>query len=942
MGVVCIGSGTMGGRGCWKFLVQLVFGLALLCFSVGALGAQSVESFEGAFPPEGWSLYNAGSSNLPWEKTDALGHSGSSSAFHDFHSTVYQDSWLITPQISVAHGDVVSFWEYTQFADDYDRHSLWVCEEDCLTPPVNWTEMREFSAPEQVWREQTVDLSAYAGSQVYLAFRYQGEYATRWLIDDVALPQAPFAGSGTQENPYQIATATQLDAVRNYLDKHFILIADIDLDTAPYNDGIGWVPIGTSGTHFVGSFDGDGHVISSLFIDSPVTETDIYDVGLFGYIGTGAAISNLQINGAIVRGGINTTGSLVGDSYQASISNVGAANVDVAGPGLVGGLVGFNNWQSTLSDSYAAGIVASSGNSPIGGLTGENYGTISRCFAVVDVDAEGINPRYAGGLVGLAYDCNIIDSYASGAVRGKTYVGGLVGDLGTFGSGDIVRSYATGNVAGDGDDVGGLVGRMASGNITQSFAIGEVRGGSYRVGGLVGYLLSGSLADVYATGSATAEYDYVGGLVGEGTNATITNAYAVGVVQGDRDLGGLVGIQSGLNVFNSYYNSETTGQSDTGKGEPKTTAELKQQATFSDAWAIVADPDMDEAYPVLVWQGEKNYDGDPQWVIGTRIPAFSVTPTSGPGGSISPSSVQSIANGATAQFTITPDDGYVIGEVGGTCGGSLNGNVYTTDAITQGCTVIANFQIIPVDPGPADPDPIDPDPIDPDPIDPDPIDPDPVDPDPVDPDPLLPVQIEKDYVDAPRIVASHRLTRRDPQSGMVLSVTRAHSEVPNSTVEVNEEDPDNPSVLMSAAIETAEGRNLTVQAEAYGDGRAVHRVILAAEEAENEIVTQAVSRFTDAFTLIEEEGRVTTWAPLPPKDARKWRAVVATQSDGESRLWYEICETQCEDEGNWDLSSLTLAGDQSFEAGNEIEIGEDGVDGAQIRIETDVTRQIRF
>lgn len=49
-------------------------------------------------------------------------------------------------------------------------------------------------------------------------------------------------GDGTEDDPYQIATAEQLNNVRKYPDAHFMLIADIDLDKPPYNQGEGWDP----------------------------------------------------------------------------------------------------------------------------------------------------------------------------------------------------------------------------------------------------------------------------------------------------------------------------------------------------------------------------------------------------------------------------------------------------------------------------------------------------------------------------------------------------------------------------------------------------------------------------------------------------------------------------------------------------------------------------
>ena len=67
-----------------------------------------------------------------------------------------------------------------------------------------------------------------------------------------------------------------------------------------------------------------------------------------------------------------------------------------------------------------------------------------------------------------------------------------------------------------------------------------------------------------------------------------------------------------------------------------------------------------------------------------------VTPSAGANGSINPSTVQSIAQGATTAFTVIPAEGYTA-TVGGTCGGSLNGTTYTTNAITADCTVSASF-----------------------------------------------------------------------------------------------------------------------------------------------------------------------------------------------------------------------------------------------------------
>ena len=76
---------------------------------------------------------------------------------------------------------------------------------------------------------------------------------------------SPFSfGNGSVDSPYQIQTAQQLDAVRNYPDKHFILMNDLRLDTTDYKE---WRPI----VSFSGTFNGNGYTIKCLTIKSALT-----------------------------------------------------------------------------------------------------------------------------------------------------------------------------------------------------------------------------------------------------------------------------------------------------------------------------------------------------------------------------------------------------------------------------------------------------------------------------------------------------------------------------------------------------------------------------------------------------------------------------------------------------------------------------------------------
>jgi len=140
--------------------------------------------------------------------------------------------------------------------------------------------------------------------------------------------------------------------------------------------------------------------------------------------------------------------------------------------------------------------------------------------------------------------------------------------------------------------VGGLVGFNNCG-ISNCYAVGTVIGSNFGVGGLIGINGGGSaVSSCYATGTVTGN-SQVGGLVGRhDDSSTVSNCYAIGAVSGNVDAGGLVGYNNGGNVSNSYWDVETSGQSNSDGGLGKTTAEMVQQTTFVDwdfatIWGIV-------------------------------------------------------------------------------------------------------------------------------------------------------------------------------------------------------------------------------------------------------------------------------------------------------------------------------------------------------------------
>lgn len=376
-----------------------------------------------------------------------------------------------------------------------------------------------------------------------------------------------------------IYTAAELDAVRNNLNYYYVVMNDIDL-----SGYANWIPIGTGGTPFSGILDGQGYAISNLSIDN----NTILAIGLMGVTNINAKLKNCNIDG-LVKGLYNTSNPCVG--------------------GLVGNNAGIiNNCSSNVL------VTGTIDQTKTGGLAGYNSGTISSCYSAGTVNGTADLNSQTGGLVGYNTGTGVIINCSStGTVFGScTYcsLGGLVG----LNEGSILNSNATGKTEVTGTSngtlthIGGLVGvnLALDATITRCYASGQVTGNlsNCRYGGLVG-TTNGEITDSYAVGnvSTTGGSTLTGGLAGHVNNTAITNCYAKGVVSSSDIKGGLVGYSSGTCTYTScYYDSQTTGQNDTGKGEPRTTNQMKVVDTYSgwdstSVWAISSD--INGGYPYL-------------------------------------------------------------------------------------------------------------------------------------------------------------------------------------------------------------------------------------------------------------------------------------------------------------------------------------------------------
>ena len=245
-------------------------------------------------------------------------------------------------------------------------------------------------------------------------------------------------GSGTKSDPYQIGTAEGLkwfrDKVNNAAKTEDSKICaelteDIDLS------GEAWTPIGI-GNHFysgtppyAGIFDGKGHTIKNLSIDSSKQY-----VGLFGYV-YGGTIRNLTVSGSVKS--IEHTGGIAGGAESSTFEN--CANQCAVQGGTTGGIIGFvsDSEDLTVRDCYNVGSITTTTGNNVGGIIGQcinKFVTIRNCYN-------------AGTVTGTANVGAIIGNYSSDKIYNCYY---LEGSVTRAGNGDTVSIPKTATEFADG------------------------------------------------------------------------------------------------------------------------------------------------------------------------------------------------------------------------------------------------------------------------------------------------------------------------------------------------------------------------------------------------------------------------------------------------------------------------------------------------------------
>lgn len=436
------------------------------------------------------------------------------------------------------------------------------------------------------------------------------------LLPTAALA-APASGSGTEADPYLIATAQELadfrDEVNGSAKKSTSklcakLTANIDLGNEA------WTPIGKmTNTYsdyvaFGGVFDGDGHTISGLKIDNSAQYQ-----ALFGYV-KGGIIKNLTVAGSVTT---STTSSayaagIVGYGYPVTLEKcVNQATVTATQKGYAAGVAAYAYTGSTITGCTNQGAVSGRGGY-LGGIVGTASGvTITNCINngdVVDSMLSATYPYCVGGIAGSATSASRITNCGNtGAVTSRLKsTGGVVG---TF-AGTVEKCFNTGDVDGI-YNVGGIVGAIYSKEtkITDCYNLGKVTCNvptkelsekcSKGVGGIVGNPGSTSNKGNVVTNCYNA--------------STVTNADAVteGIT-----VGGVIGSSSANNykgeatknlisAENCYYLAADGLNGDGANAEAAgVTSKKAEELKASGMAALLGGSYIDQAggYPMLGWQ----------------------------------------------------------------------------------------------------------------------------------------------------------------------------------------------------------------------------------------------------------------------------------------------------------------------------------------------------
>ncbi len=388
--------------------------------------------------------------------------------------------------------------------------------------------------------------------------------------------------SFTAKSLVSITTCTELQAMSQDLYASFVLANDIDCTGFdPDNDGKGFIPVGTVGNPFTGSFDGNGYTISGLNIDRP----DEDFVGLFGYV-SGGVFRNFNISGSV--SGNEYVGSVVGYSNSSDLvmDDVSSVGTVQSNQGHAGGLLGVGTGAKvTLTNSHYSGTISAAANSGsaygAGGLVGQidndnGESLIASSSSSGNINASSSAGSYFGGVIGYFTGLSFVNVSSTMDMNLQSdsdlsYVGGLAG---YFISDDAIAHTvsSTGSIDITGQGVsytGSLFGQFAGASMSNAIADVDMHinasNSAYAVGGLFGYAIA-DFSVISASGSveivSVGGPQGIGGFAGELHGPSMANATSTVNVSLQSDtsvtqIGGFAGLFGFEESAHDIYASST-------------------------------------------------------------------------------------------------------------------------------------------------------------------------------------------------------------------------------------------------------------------------------------------------------------------------------------------------------------------------------------------------
>ena len=247
-------------------------------------------------------------------------------------------------------------------------------------------------------------------------------------------------------NREEFATlANEVNNGDNKSDKIYYLTNDIDLGGKFDSSGnaldgnISWTPIGTEDKPFSGMLDGNGHIISNMYVNRASSDYN----GLFG-AASNSVIKNLGLKSSYVIGNSRNAGILGGATKNTTIAGV-YNSATVVGNYRSAGICGE---ICTVKNSYNTGDITNNSNDIIGGIAG-GWSNVYNSYNLGNVNGTAS----VGGISG--WNSNIYNSYNLGNAEGtdKYWVGGILGA--SNGLREIIGNYNSGTISG-----GGILGRQ--------------------------------------------------------------------------------------------------------------------------------------------------------------------------------------------------------------------------------------------------------------------------------------------------------------------------------------------------------------------------------------------------------------------------------------------------------------------------------------------------